>query len=54
MRPLTRPVILRAVKSGGTEPVLQGQFVGILDSQAALFGAIDKEQTAERPIRLPT
>ena len=51
--PFSWPVILVAVESGGSHPVLQRQVVGVLDAEPALLGCIDKEQSAERPESLP-
>src|SRR4051812_16365742 len=36
-RPFARPLILLAIEPGGTHPVLQREFVGILDAKPALF-----------------
>ena len=53
--PLPRPVVLTVtIESGGTEPVLPGQFDRILDAESALLGGIDEEQTTQRPESLPT
>src|SRR5215470_14546037 len=48
-RPLARPMILLAVEAGRSQPVLQREVVGIANAHAPLFGAVDKEQPAERP-----
>ena len=52
MRPFPRPVIFRAVESGGAHPVLQRQLMAVADAQPALFGAVDEEEAAEGPERL--
>lgn len=49
MRPLPRPVILGPVEPGGAEPILQGKFLAVANAEPALFGAVDEEQSAERP-----
>ena len=51
--PLPRPVVLGPVEARGAEPVLQRQLVAVADAQPPLFGAVDEEQAAERPERLP-
>ena len=51
--PLPRPVVLGAVELRRAEPVLQRQVQGVLDAHPALLGAVDEEQAAERPERLP-
>ena len=53
MRPFARPVVLRPVESRGAQPVLKRQLVAVADAESALFGAVDEEQPAERPERLP-
>src|SRR5690606_10362153 len=52
--PAPRPAVLDlAVEAGGPHPVLQGEFVGILDPESSLFGTVDEEQPTERPEGLP-
>ena len=48
-RPAFRPKILVAVEARRSHPVLQRQIVTVLDAEPALFGAVDQEQSAERP-----
>src|SRR5690349_13667214 len=52
VRPLPRPVVFGAVECRRTEPVLQRQVVAVADAEPALLGAVDEEQSAERPERL--
>src|SRR5699024_5627303 len=53
--PLPRPVVLAlAVEAGRAHPVLKRQVVGVLDAHAPLFRAVDQEDPAERPERLPS
>src|ERR1700757_10031 len=54
MGPLAWPVVLGAIEGGRTEPILQGEFVAVADTQPALLWAVDEEQAAERPEGLPT
>src|ERR1700733_9496520 len=54
VRPLPWPVVLFPVESRCAQPVLQRKLVAVPDTQPTLFGAVDKEQTAERPEGLPT
>jgi hypothetical protein len=42
-------VILRPVERGRTEPVLPGKRDAVTDAHPSLFGAVHKEETAERP-----
>ena len=51
--PAARPLVLGPVESGRAEPVLPGELARVLDPQAALLGAVDEEEPAERPERLP-
>ena len=51
-RPAPRPEIFVAVEAGRSHPVLQREIVTVLDAEPALFGAVDQEQSAERPERL--
>ncbi len=53
VRPLPWPVVLGPVETRGAQPVLQRQLVAVADAEPALFGAVDEEQAAERPERLP-
>ena len=48
-RPAPRPKVLVAVEARRADPVLQRQFVAVLDAEPALFGTVDQEQSAERP-----
>ncbi len=48
-RPAFRPYIFVAVEARRAHPVLQRQLKTVLDAEPALFGAIDQEQSAERP-----
>src|SRR6478735_2479852 len=41
--PLPGPVVLGTVEAGGAQPVLQREFVAVVDAQPALFGAVDEE-----------
>ena len=50
--PAPRPEVLVAVEAGRSHPVLQREVVTVLDAEPALFGAVDQEQSAERPERL--
>ena len=50
--PPARPFVLGPVERGGAHPVLERQLVGVLDAHAALLGAVDEHQPAERPERL--
>ena len=52
MCPLPGPVVFGTVEAGGAEPVLQSQFVAVADAEPTLFGAVDEEQPAERPVGL--
>jgi hypothetical protein len=54
VRPLPWPVVLFPVESRCAQPVLQRKLVAIPNAQPTLFGAVDKEQTPERPEGLPT
>ena len=47
-------MVLGPVKARRPQPVLQGEFVAVSDAKAALLRAVDEEQAAERPERLPT
>src|SRR5262249_11867188 len=47
--PAPRPLILRPVKPGAAEPVLQGKFGVVVDAHPPLFGGVHEEQAAERP-----
>src|SRR5690606_19606909 len=49
LRPLLRPLVFVTVEAGGAEPVLMGEGSAVLDAHAALFRAVDKEQSTERP-----
>ena len=51
--PGARPAVLLAVELGAAEPVLHGELAGVLDAHPALLGAVDEEQPAEAPERLP-
>ncbi len=42
-------MVLGPVELRAAEPVLQGEVVGVLDAHPALLGAVDEEQSAERP-----
>src|SRR5271166_638000 len=53
MGPLPRPVVFRTVERRSAKPILQSEFVTVANAQAALLGAVDEEQAAERPERLP-
>ena len=53
MRPLLGPVVLLAVERRGAEPVLQREFLAVVYAEPTLLGAVDEEQAAERPERLP-
>ena len=48
-RPAPRPEVLVAVEARRTHPVLQREVKTVLDAEPALFGAVDQEQSAERP-----
>ena len=50
--PAFRPQVLVAVEARRAHPVLQREIVTVLDAEPALFGAVDQEQSAERPERL--
>ena len=54
--PSAGPVVfaIEPVECGAALPVVPGQVEGVLDAQAALFGAVDEEDAAERPVRLTT
>jgi len=45
-------VVVKAVESRAARPVAPGQFEGVLDTHAALFGTVDEEDAPERPKRL--
>jgi len=47
--PASRPQIFLAVEARRPYPVLQRQFVTVLDAEPALFRRIHQEQSAERP-----
>jgi hypothetical protein len=47
MRPLPRPVVFLPVERRGAEPVLESQFVTVVNAQTALLGAVNEEQAAE-------
>ena len=47
-------MVLGPVEPRGAEPVLKRELVAVANAQPALFGAVDEEQAAERPERLPT
>ena len=49
LRPAPRPEIFVAVETRRSHPVLQRQVKTVLDAEPALFGAVDQEQSAERP-----
>ena len=49
---LAGPLVLGPVELRGAEPVLHRQLAAVADAQAALLGAVDEEQAAERPERL--
>ncbi len=50
--PAARPVVLGPVEPRRSEPVLPGEVEAVFDTEPALFGRIDEEQSAERPERL--
>jgi hypothetical protein len=50
---LARPVILGPVEGRRAEPILQGEFMAVANTQTALLRAIDEEQAPERPEGLP-
>ena len=52
-RPAPRPGVVGPVEAGGAEPVLPGQFVGVLDPKPPLLRTVHHEEPAERPVRLP-
>src|SRR5690348_13788521 len=52
MRPLPGPVVLRPVEASRAQPVLQRQLVAVADAEPPLLGAVDEEQSTERPERL--
>ena len=52
LRPAARPLVLGPVEARRAEPVLQREVVGVLHAHAALLGAVDEHQPAERPERL--
>src|SRR5262249_3357927 len=47
--PALRPMILRAIETCGTVPILQCKLERILDAEASLFRRVNQEQSAERP-----
>jgi len=47
MCPLPRPIIFLPVKRRGAEPILEREFVTVVNTQPTLLGAVDKEQAAE-------
>ncbi len=49
LRPATRPVIFRAIKTGRTEPVLPRKVETVSHAHPTLFWAIDEKQAAKRP-----
>src|SRR4051794_22659372 len=49
LAPAARPLVLGAVDPRRAHPVLQRELVGVLDAHAALLGAADEHQPAERP-----
>ena len=51
--PPARPVVALPVELRAAHPVLQGELVGVLDAHPPLLRAVDEEQSAERPERLP-
>jgi hypothetical protein len=51
--PAPRPEVLVAVEARGPEPVLPRERVRVADPQPPLLRAVDQEQPAERPERLP-
>ncbi|XUK62934.1 hypothetical protein ABMA10_13235 [Plantibacter sp. RU18] len=51
--PPFRPVILRPVEAGGSEPVLCRESERVVHAETALFGGVDEEQPTEGPVRLP-
>ena len=52
--PLAAPAVLvGAVEAGAGGPVGPGEVERVADAQAALLGAVDEEEPAERPPRLP-
>jgi hypothetical protein len=48
------PVVFGPVESGSAQPVLQREFVAVVNAHPALFGTVDEEQSAEGPERLAT
>jgi hypothetical protein len=46
-------VVLRTVELRAPHPVLQRQLARVLDAHPPLLGAVDEEQPAEAPERLP-
>ncbi|MCY1505442.1 hypothetical protein D9M68_396590 [compost metagenome] len=48
-RPKPRPVVLRTVELRRPQPVLPGKLTRVTNAHAPLLGAIDEEQTAQRP-----
>src|ERR1700733_6877177 len=53
MRPLPRPVNLLPVERRGAGPILQREFGTVVHPQPTLLRAVNEEQAAERPERLP-
>jgi hypothetical protein len=51
--PAARPVVLGPVELRGAEPVVQRQLERVLDAHPPLLRAVDEEQAAEGPERLP-
>ncbi len=41
------------VERRGAQPVLQREFVAVVDTEPTLLGTVDEEQAAERPECLP-
>jgi len=43
--PIAVAIVLRPIESRCAQPVLQREFVAVADTQAALLGVVDEEQT---------
>ena len=52
LRPAARPLVLGPVEPGRAQPVLPGELARVPDPHPPLLGAVDEEQSSERPERL--